>query len=71
MISDSAAVAPVNFQFLGFPTVSGVCGVAFSEQCGQCGKLLFFSFVLSPIAAVAITQLLKHTSDTFKTWMPK
>ena len=32
-----SAVAPLKFQFLGFPTVSSVCGVAFSEQCGQCG----------------------------------
>ena len=24
-----SAVAPLRFQFLGFPTVSGVCGVAF------------------------------------------
>ena len=66
MISDSF-VAPLKFQFLGFPTVSGVCGVSVSEQCGQCGKL-FSASVLSPIAAVAKTQLLRHT---FKTWMRK
>ena len=34
MISDSA-VAPLKFQFLGFPSVSGVCDVAFSKECGK------------------------------------
>ena len=41
MISDSA-VAPLKFQFLGFPTVSGVCGVAFSKECGK--RFLLFRF---------------------------
>jgi len=35
-------VAPLKFQYLGFPTVSGVCGVAFSERCGQYDKLFFY-----------------------------
>ena len=43
MISDSA-VAPLKFQFLGFPTVSGVCGVAFSKECGK--RFLLFRFKL-------------------------
>ena len=41
MISDSA-VAPLKFQFLGFPAVSGVCGVAFSKECGK--RFLLFRF---------------------------
>ena len=41
MISDFA-VAPLKFQFLGFPTVSGVCGVAFSKECGK--RFLLFRF---------------------------
>ena len=41
VISDSA-VAPLKFQFLGFPTLSGVCGVAFSKECGK--RFLLFRF---------------------------
>ena len=41
MISDSA-VAPLKFQFLGFPTVPGVCGFAFSKECGKCFLLFRF-----------------------------
>ena len=41
MISDSA-VAPLKFQFLGFPTVPGVFGVAFSKECGK--RFLLFRF---------------------------
>ena len=52
MISDSA-VAPLKFQFLGFPTVSGVCGVAFRKNVVNA----FFCFVLSPIVAVTKTKL--------------
>ena len=52
MISDSA-VAPLKFQFLGFPTVSGVCGVALAKNVVNA----FFCFVLSPIVAVTKTQL--------------
>ena len=66
MISDFA-VALVKFQFLGFP-LSQVSVVSANNVVNVVN--FFFSFVLSPIAAVAKTQLLRHTSDTFKTWMP-
>ena len=41
MISDSA-FAPLKFQFLGFPTIPGVCGVAFRKECGK--RFLLFCF---------------------------
>ena len=36
------AVAPLKFQFLGFPTVPDFCGVAFSKECGK--RFLLFRF---------------------------
>ena len=56
MISDSA-VAPLKFQFLGFPSVSGVCGVAFSKECGKRFLLLHFK----PYCCSNKTQLFGQT----------
>ena len=65
VISDSA-VAPLKFHFWGFPTVSGVCGVAFSKQCGK--RFLLFCFN-KPYCCSSQNPTIQ--TDTFKTWMPK
>ena len=56
MISDSA-FAPLKFQFLGFPTVPGVCGVAFSKQCAK--RFLLFRF--KPYCCSSQNQLFRQT----------
>ena len=63
-MSDSA-VAPLKFQFLGFPTVAGVCGVAFSKECGK--RFLLFRF--EPYCCSNQNPTIR--TDTFKTWMRK
>ena len=54
--------SPPQIPILGFPTVSGVCGVALSEQCGQCVNS--FSFRFKP-------HCCSNRNPTFKTLMRK